>query len=266
GRIVKTTGDGILIEFASVIDAVRCAVVIQQGMQDRNASVAQSQRILFRIGINLGDIIIEDGDIFGDGVNVAARLQALAQPGEIYVSGSVREQIGEKLRVGSVDMGEHNVKNIARPIHVYRIEKRGEAAAVVTAKVEQQLALPDRPSIAVLPFRNMSGDPDQEYFYDGMVEDIITGLSRIKSLFVIARNSSFTYKGRAIDVKQAGRELGVRYILEGSIRKAGSRVRITSQLVEAETGGASLGRTVRSTARRHSRGTRRNCLERRRCD
>jgi len=237
GRIVKTTGDGILIEFASVIDAVRCAVVIQQGMQDRNASVAQSQRILFRIGINLGDIIIEDGDIFGDGVNVAARLQALTQPGEIYVSGSVREQIGEKLRVGFVDMGEHNVKNIARPIHVYRIEKRGEAAAVVTAKVEQQLALPDRPSIAVLPFRNMSGDPDQEYFCDGMVEDIITGLSRIKSLFVIARNSSFTYKGRAIDVKQTGRELGVRYILEGSIRKAGSRVRITSQLVEAETGG-----------------------------
>jgi len=159
GRIVKTTGDGILIEFASVIDAVRCAVVIQQGMQDRNASVAESQRILFRIGINLGDIIIEDGDIFGDGVNVAARLQALAQPGESYVSGSVREQIGEKLRVGFVDMGEHNVKNIARPIHVYRIEKRGEAAAVVTAKVEQQLALPDRPSIAVLPFRNIERRP-----------------------------------------------------------------------------------------------------------
>jgi adenylate cyclase len=238
GRVVKTTGDGILIEFASVIDAVRCAVVIQQGMEDRNASVTQSQRILFRIGINLGDIIIEDGDIFGDGVNVAARLEALARPGEIYVSGSVREQLGEKLPVGFADMGEHNVKNISRPIHVYRIEKRGEPGATIADKAEKRpLTLPDRPSIAVLPFQNMSGDPDQEYFCDGMVEDIITGLSRIKWLFVIARNSSFTYKGRVIDVKQAGRELGVRYILEGSVRKVGNRVRIASQLIEAETGG-----------------------------
>jgi TolB-like protein len=237
GRIVKTTGDGILIEFGSVIDAVRCAVVMQQGMQDRNAGLAESQRIMFRLGINLGDIIIEDGDIFGDGVNVAARLEALAQPGEIFVSASVREQLGEKLPVGFTDIGEHNVKNIARPIHVYRVEKRGEPAAAVDANANRKaLALPDRPSIAVLPFQNMSGDAEQEYFCDGMVEDIITGLSRIKWLFVIARNSSFVYKGRAIDVKHIGRELGVRYVLEGSVRKGGNRVRITGQLIEAETG------------------------------
>jgi adenylate cyclase len=237
GRVVKTTGDGILIEFASVIDAVRCAVVIQQGMEDRNAGISQSQRVLFRVGINLGDVIVEDGDIFGDGVNVAARLEALAQPGEIYVSASVREQLGEKLPLSFTDMGEQSVKNIARRIHVFRIEKRGEVGVTVGATVEKRpLALPERPSIAVLPFQNMSGDADQEYFCDGMVEDIITGLARIKWLFVIARNSSFTYKGRAVDVRQVGRELGVRYVLEGSVRKAGARLRITGQLVEAETG------------------------------
>ena len=235
GRIVKTTGDGMLIEFPSVIDAVRCAVVIQQGMDDRNAGTADGRRIRFRIGINLGDIIIEDGDIFGDGVNVAARLEGLAQPGEVYVSASVREQLGEKLPVGFTDMGEHNVKNIARPIHVYRVEKRSEAEPAGAKAEKRPLALPDRASIAVLPFQNMSGDPDQEYFCDGMVEDIITGLSRIKWLFVIARNSSFTYKGRAVDVKKVGRELGVRYVLEGSVRKGGNRVRITGQLIEAET-------------------------------
>jgi TolB-like protein/Flp pilus assembly protein TadD len=237
GRIVKTTGDGILIEFASVIDAVRCAVVIQQGMVERNVGVTQDRRILFRIGINLGDIIVEDGDIFGDGVNVAARLEALARPGEVYVSASVRDQVGEKLPIGFVDVGEHNVKNIARPIHVYRVDKRGDAGAPVAAKLEPRpLALPERPSIAALPFQNMSGDQEQDYFCDGMVEDIITGLSRIKWLFVIARNSSFIYKGRAVDVKQVGRELGVRYVLEGSVRKGGNRVRVTSQLIEAETG------------------------------
>jgi len=236
GRIFKTTGDGILIEFASVIDAVRCAVVIQQGMEERNASVAQRQRIIFRIGINLGDIIVEEGDIFGDGVNVAARLEALARPGEVYVSASVREQVGEKLPIGFADMGEHKVKNIARPIHVYKIEKGVDPSATATPSTKPSLALPDRPSIAVLPFQNMSGDREQDYFCDGVVEDIITGLSRIKWLFVIARNSSFTYKGRAIDVKQVGLELGVRYVLEGSVRKSGKRVRITTQLIEAETG------------------------------
>jgi adenylate cyclase len=219
GRIFKTTGDGILIEFASVIDAVRCAVVIQQGMEERNASVAQRQRIIFRIGINLGDIIVEEGDIFGDGVNVAARLEALARPGEVYVSASVREQVGEKLPIGFADMGEHKVKNIARPIHVYKIEKGVDPSATATHSTKPSLALPDRPSIAVLPFQNMSGDREQDYFCDGVVEDIITGLSRIKWLFVIARNSSFTYKGRAIDVKQVGLELGVRYVPPRLLRR-----------------------------------------------
>jgi adenylate cyclase len=234
GRIVKTTGDGVLLEFASVVDAVRCAVVVQQGMEDRNATVAEDKRIRFRIGINVGDVIVDDGDIFGDGVNVSARLQTLAEPGEICISASVREHVGEKLPIGFVDIGEHVVKNIARPVHVYRGAKRGYAAAEDPEK--PPLALPDRPSIAVLAFTNMSDDAEHEYFADGMVEDIITGLSRIRWLFVIARNSSFTYKGHAVDIKQVGRELGVRYVLEGSVRKAGDRVRITAQLIEANSG------------------------------
>ena len=237
GRVVKTTGDGLLVEFASIVDAVRCAVVMQQGMEDRNANVNESQRIRFRVGINVGDVIVEDDDIFGDGVNVASRLEALAGPGEICVSATVREHVGEKLPIGFADLGEHSVKNIARPVHVYRIEARVEPKNAVQGEPAQaMLALPDRPSIAVLPFTNMGGDVEQEYFADGMVEDIITGLARIKWLFVIARNSSFAYKGRSVDVKQAGRELGVRYILEGSVRKASNRLRVTGQLVEAETG------------------------------
>ncbi|HYU12060.1 MAG TPA: adenylate/guanylate cyclase domain-containing protein [Stellaceae bacterium] len=235
--MVKTTGDGMLIEFASVVDAVRCAVVVQQGMEDRNANIPEDHRIRFRIGINLGDIIIDEGDIFGDGVNVAARLEALAEPGEICVSASVREQIGEKLPIGFADRGEHTVKNITRPVHVYRIDKHAEVrTAAENDPATGLLSLPDRPSIAVLPFQNMSGDAEQDYFVDGMVEDIITGLSRIKWLFVIARNSSFAYKGQSPDIRQVGRELGVRYVLEGSVRKAAARVRITGQLVEAETG------------------------------
>ena len=210
---------------------------MQHGMEDRNANVDESEHIRFRVGINVGDVIVEDEDIFGDGVNVAARLEALAQPGEICVSATVREHVGEKLPIGFVDLGEHSVKNIARPVHVYRIETRVEPKNAVQGEpAHAMLALPDRPSIAVLPFTNMGGDLEQEYFADGMVEDIITGLARIKWLFVIARNSSFAYKGRSVDVKQAGRELGVRYILEGSVRKASSRVRVTGQLVEAETG------------------------------
>jgi adenylate cyclase len=237
GRIVKTTGDGLLIEFASIVDAVRCAVVMQQGMEDRNANLDEGRRIRFRVGINVGDVIVDEGDIFGDGVNVAARLEALAEPGEICVSATVREHVGEKLPIGFADLGEYSVKNIARPVHVYRIETRVEPKiATPDAAENAMLALPDRPSIAVLPFTNMSGDPEQDYFADGMVEDIITGLSRIKWLFVIARNSSFAYKGKAVDVKQAGRELGVRYVLEGSVRKAANRVRVTGQVVEAETG------------------------------
>jgi TolB-like protein len=238
GRIVKTTGDSLLIEFASIVDAVRCAVVLQQGMKERNANLDESQCIRFRIGINVGDVIVDEGDIFGDGVNVAARLEALAEPGEICVSATVREHVGDKLPIAFADLGEHIVKNIARPVHVYRIDTRvvPEMAAAQSKPESAMLTLPDRPSIAVLPFVNMSGDPEQEYFSDGMVEDIITGLSRIKWLFVIARNSSFTYKGRSVDVKQVGRELGVRYILEGSVRKASNRVRVTGQVVEAETG------------------------------
>jgi adenylate cyclase len=237
GRIFKTTGDGMLIEFASVVDAVRCAVVVQRGMEDRNANLQEPERIRFRIGINVGDVMVDEGDMFGDGVNVAARIEALAAPGEICVSSAVREQIGERLPIGFADFGEHSVKNIARPVRVYRVEKGIDPRTdPEDDEVTAPLALPDRPSIAVLPFSNMSGDPEQDYFVDGMVEDIITGLSRIKWLFVIARNSSFAYKGKSPDIRQVGRELGVRYVLEGSVRKAAGRVRITGQLVEAETG------------------------------
>jgi TolB-like protein/class 3 adenylate cyclase len=236
GRTVKNTGDGFLAEFPSVVKAVRCAVEVQRGMVERNAEVPADKRIEFRIGINLGDIIIEESNIFGDGVNVAARLEALAKPGGICVSGVVHDQVRDKLDVGFEDRGEQQVKNIARPVHVYRIRLHAEGKATAPeGPPPPPLALPDKPSIAVLPFQNMSGDPEQEYFADGMVEEIITALSRIKWLFVIARNSSFVYKGRAIDVKQVGRELGVRYVLEGSVRRAGNRVRITAQLIDAQS-------------------------------
>jgi adenylate cyclase len=230
GRIVKRTGDGILIEFASAVDAARCAVEIQHGMIERNAPEPQDKRIEFRIGIHVGDIIIEDGDMFGDGVNIAARLEGIAQPGGICISDDAYRQVRGKLDANFQDAGEQELKNIARPVRVYHLRPGGGATETPA------LALPDKPSIAVLPFQNMSGDPEQEYFADGMVEDIITGLSRIKWLFVIARNSTFTYKGRATDVKQVGRELGVRYVLEGSVRKAADRVRITGQLIDAATG------------------------------
>jgi TolB-like protein len=236
GRIVKTTGDGLLIEFASVVDAVRCAVEVQREMAERNADVPPDGRIEFRMGINLGDIIKDRRDIYGDGVNVAARLEALAEPGGICVSRVVRDQVRDKLAFSFEDMGEQQVKNIARPVRVHRIvlgEGTGPSKPTADGAANPPLPLPDKPSIAVLPFQNMSGDPEQEYFADGMVEEIITALSRIRWLFVIARNSSFTYKGRAVDVKQVGRELGVRYVLEGSVRKGGNRVRITTQLIDA---------------------------------
>jgi adenylate cyclase len=234
GRIVKTTGDGVLVEFASVVDAVRCAVAVQRAMTERNVELPQEKRIEFRVGINVGDIIIDGDDIYGDGVNVAARLEALAEPGGLCISRKVRDEVRDKLDLAFEDMGEQQVKNIARPVRVFRIA----APAVVqsTASAKPALALPDKPSIAVLPFTNLSGDPEQDYFADGIVEDIITALSRVHWLFVIARNSSFTYKGRAVDMKQVGRELGVRYVLEGSVRKASNRVRITGQLVDAVTG------------------------------
>jgi TolB-like protein len=231
GRIVKTTGDGLLVEFASVVDAVRCAVAVQQAMPERNTGVGADSHIELRIGINLGDVIVEGDDIYGDGVNLAARIEALADPGGVFVSNTVHDQVRDRLPFVFEDLGEQQVKNIARPVRVYRVR---EAAAKSPAA--PALPLPDKPSIAVLPFANMSGDPEQEYFADGMVEEIITALSRIRWLFVIARNSSFTYKGQAVDVKQVGRELGVRYVLEGSVRKAGTRVRITGQLIDALTG------------------------------
>jgi len=239
GRIVKSTGDGFLAEFASVIDAVRCAVEVQRGMAERNANVASDQRIAFRIGINLCDIIVQRGDIFGDGVNVTARLEALAAPGGICVSRVVRDQVRDKVDCAFEDLGEQQVKNIVRPVRVYRIvtaEAPNPTELPLGSLSKLSLALPDKPSIAVLPFQNMSGDPEQEYFADGMVEEIITALSRIRWLFVIARNSSFTYKGQAVDLKQVGRQLGVRYVLEGSVRKASGRLRITAQLIDALDG------------------------------
>jgi len=231
GRIVKTTGDGMLVEFASVVDALRCAVEVQRGMAERNADVPQDRRIEFRVGIHQGDVIIEGGDIFGDGVNVAARLEGLAEPGSICVSSRVQEDAEGKLEIAFENAGEQQLKNITRPVRVYRVRLSGAAPSSRPA-----LPLPDKPSIAVLPFLYMSGDPEQEYFADGMVEEIITALSRFRQLFVIARNSTFPYKSRAVDVKQVGRDLGVRYILEGSVRKAATRLRITGPLVDAITG------------------------------
>ena len=240
GRTVKNTGDGMLVEFPSVVDAVRCAVEIQHGMIDRNVDVPEDKRISFRIGVNLGDVIVEPEDISGDGVNIAARLEALAEPGGICISRTVRDHIGERLPYSFEDIGEQSVKNIARLVHAYRIQldAEGKTSPIGTrgAMPKSPLLPPDKPSIAVLPFANLSGDPEQGYFVDGMVEEIITALSRIRWLFVIARNSSFTYRGQAVDAKRVGRELGVRYVLEGSVRKAGQRVRITGQLIDAVTG------------------------------
>jgi TolB-like protein/class 3 adenylate cyclase len=241
GRIVKTTGDGMLVKFASAVDAVTCAVAVQQQMVGRNAEGC-GPHMVFRIGINVGDIIIDEDDIFGDGVNVAARVENECVPGGVCLSGSAFEQVRGKTDFAFDDLGERQLKNIDRPVRIYAAKSRdhrGTAAPVVSGSApdaKKPLPLPDKPSIAVLPFQNMSGDPEQEYFTDGMVEDIITALSRFKSLFVIARNSSFTYKGKAVDIKQVGRELGVRYVLEGSVRKAGGKVRITGQLIEAGTG------------------------------
>jgi TolB-like protein/tetratricopeptide (TPR) repeat protein len=232
GRIVKLMGDGVLVEFASAVDAVECAAAIQRAMATRDAETDDARRIRFRIGVNLGDVIVDGDDIYGDGVNIAARLEAMAEPGGIYVSATVHDHVLGKLALPFDDLGEHTLKNIAKPIRVYGVVTGG-----TSQRAERPtLALPDKPSIAVLPFQNMSGDPEQEYFADGMVEDIITGLSRFNALFVIARNSSFTYKGRAVDIKQVGRELGVRYVLEGSVRKSGNRVRITGQLIDTSTG------------------------------
>jgi adenylate cyclase len=254
GRLVKTTGDGLLVEFGSVVDALRCATDVQRTMAERNSGVRPDDRIEFRIGINVGDIVVEDDDIFGDGVNVAARLEGLAEPGGICVSARVQEDAAGRLDLAFEDMGEQALRNIARLVRVFRVTLTHPAAnapgsplsRIAGEGAERQrreagegkpaLTLPEKPSLAVLPFQNLSGDPEQEYFADGMVEEITTAIARLPWLFVIARNSSFTYKGRAVDVRQVAQELGVRYVLEGSVRKAGNRVRITGQLIDTTTG------------------------------
>ena len=235
GRVVKTTGDGMLVVFASAVDAARSAIEVQRSMSSENAGVQQDSRIEFRIGIHIGDIMIDDSDIFGDGVNIAARLEGIARPGGVCISDDAYRQIRGKVDMACDDLGPQVLKNIAEPMRVWQVEFDQDAARALAERAPA-LALPDKPSIAVLPFQNMSGDPEQEYFADGIVEEIITALSRFKMLFVIARNSSFAYKGRAVDIKQVGRELGVRYVLEGSVRKAAGRVRITGQLIDAANG------------------------------
>lgn len=235
GRVVKLMGDGLLAEFASVVDAVTAAVEIQKAAPERTAHLPADQRIALRIGVNIGDVAVDGGDIFGDGVNIAARLQEVADPGGVAITGDTYRQLRGKLDVPFTDTGEKKLKNIAEPVQtwLWSLASIGGNAP----ETGLSLALPDKPSIAVLPFQNMSGDPEQEYFADGIVEDITTSLSRAGWLFVLSRNSSFTYKGRTVDIKQVGRELGVRYVLEGSIRRAGGRVRITGQLIETATGG-----------------------------
>jgi adenylate cyclase len=243
GRMVKRTGDGAIVEFRSVVEAVRCAIEIQNSMIERNAGLPPERCIEFRIGIHLGDVVEEsDGDLMGDGVNIAARLEGVAQPGSVCLSEDAYRQVKSRLDLAISDLGETKLKNIVEPMHVYSLQFGGRVGAMPTASAETAsqagpgLSLPDKPSIAVLPFQNLSGDPEQEYFADGTAEDIITALSRFRQLFVIARNSSFVYKGRAVDVKQVSRELGVHYVLEGSVRKAGKRIRITAQLIDASTG------------------------------
>ena len=232
GRIVKVTGDGMLVEFPSVVNAVACSAEIQRAMPGRNENVPQDRRIEFRVGINLGDVIVDGDDIFGDGVNVAARLEGIAPPGGITISASVRDHVGERLGLAFEDMGERELKNIDRPIRVFQVLLDDTQMAPDRLSLDA-LALPSKPSIAVLPFANMSGDPEQDYFADGLVEDLITSLSKVAGLFVIAKNSTFAYKGKNVDIRQVAKELGVRYVLEGSVRKAANRLRITGQLIEA---------------------------------
>lgn len=237
GRIFKVMGDGFLCEFNSVLNAARCAVEIQRGMPGRNEGVPEDRHIKFRIGINLGEIIVDGDDFYGDGVNMAARLEGLAGPGGIACSAIVRSQVGNKLELEFLDQGEKTVKNIAQPVHVYFVNlgQPAQADAVSVAGVKAPRS--DKPSIAVLPFQNMSNDPEQEFFSDGMTEDIITDLSKVSGLFVLGRNTVFTYKGKAVNLEQIAKELGVAYVVEGSVRKAGNRVRINAQLIEGATGG-----------------------------
>jgi adenylate cyclase len=232
GCIVNTAGDSVLAEFRSAVEAVQCALEAQTALAETNANLPADKRISFRIGIHIGDVMVRGGELFGDGVNIAARLQSIAQPGGVCISGATHDQVRKVLPIAFTDLGAQTVKNIQEPIRVYEAAALGEASLDETAR---PLPIPDKPSIAVLPFENMSGDPEQEYFADGMVEEIITALSRFKWLFVVARNSSFTFKGKAVDIKEVGRRLGVRYVLEGSVRKASGKVRVTGQLIDAET-------------------------------
>jgi adenylate cyclase len=234
GRIFNTAGDSVVADFVSAVDAVQCAVAVQGALGNEDGGVAESEAMRFRIGIHVGDVIVEGTNLFGDAVNIAARLETVAEPGGICVSATVRDQIGSKLPIAFADLGEQQVKNIARPIRAYRVQSK--SAVTDGAIVAPPLALPDKPSIAVLPFQNMSGDPEQEYFADGMVEEITAALCRVRDFFVIARNSAFSYKGRAVPAQQVSRELGVRYLIEGSVRRAGDRVRITAQLIDGPTG------------------------------
>jgi adenylate cyclase len=236
GRIFNRAGDGVLAELSSPVQAVRCAVAIQRALRRRNTDLPESRRLLLRIGINLGDVVAQGGDLLGDGVNIAARLQALAEPEQVVISAAVQEQVAGKLAFPSRPLGERALKNIARPVRIHGVDWSLEAPVPISELRSGALPLPDRPSIAVLPFTNMSQDPEQEYFADGLSEDLITALAKYRWFFVIARNSSFTYKGRATTVQQVGRDLGVRYVLEGSVRRAGAKVRVTAQLAEAETG------------------------------
>jgi adenylate cyclase len=237
GRIVKLTGDGMLVEFPSVVNAVACAAEMQRGMRDRNSGVPQDRRLEFRIGVNVGDVIVQGDDILGDGVNVASRLESIALPGGITISGPVRDHVGNRLDLAFEDMGEQTLKNIERPIRVYRVSVDSPAVLGATDEEPTQHQQLEKPSVVVLPFNNMSGDPEQEYFSDGITEDIITDLSNVSGLFVVARNTAFTYKGKPVKVQQVAQELGVRFILEGSVRKAGSRVRVTGQLIHGKDGG-----------------------------
>jgi len=231
GRIIDTAGDGILAEFPSVVNAVKCAVAIQSKMAERNVEIEPERRMQFRIGINIGDVVYDVARIYGDGVNVAARLEGIAEPGGICISSKVHEEIDGRIDFVFEDMGPQQLKNITRPVRAYRVRLDGRTLAAAPT-----LALPDKPSIAVLPFQNMSGDPEQDYFCDGLVEDIITTLSKLAGLRVIARNSTFVYKGRSVDIREAAKQLGVRYVLEGSVRKSGNRIRITAQLIDAQDG------------------------------
>jgi adenylate cyclase len=237
GRVVKLTGDGMLVEFPSVVDAVECALTVQREMKSRNVEIPEDRRIELRIGIHLGDVIVEDGDLFGDGVNVAARIESVGQPGGVAVSAAVKDNVGNRLDVGFEDMGEHQLKNIAQPVRVYNVGAAQPVAAQGTAAPVGAEPEEAKPSIAVLPFNNMSGDPEQEFFSDGITEDIITDLSKISGLFVVGRNTSFAYKGKTIQLQQVAGEMGVKFILEGSVRKVGDRIRVTGQLIDGATGG-----------------------------